>query len=119
MSNQVGLALQRYQRVIAKWPTDKLRPNTQLQDLIRKNVDSKYGANATVAPNEAAELQQANALTALLDDTFKNKYPLRETLKPASQPTYFTDLLEELDRAPEKTFSTRLWERIAGFIRFK
>lgn len=74
--DRLQLALQRYQRVIAKWPTDKLRPNTQLQDLIRKNVDSKYGANATVAPNEAAELQQANALTALLDDTFKNKVRL-------------------------------------------
>lgn len=47
------------------------------------------------------------------------QYPLRETLKPSSQPTYFTDLLEELDRAPEKTLLTRLWERMAGFIRLK
>lgn len=47
------------------------------------------------------------------------QYPLRATLKPKSQPTYFEDLLEELDRAPDKTLTTRLWERLAGFIRFK
>ena len=40
-------------------------------------------------------------------------------MKPKSKPTYFEDLLEELDRAPEKTFTTRLWERISGFIRLK
>lgn len=41
------------------------------------------------------------------------------TLKPQSQPEYFQKLLDELERAPEKTFSTRLWERIVGYIRFK
>lgn len=87
------------------------------------------------------ELKQANTLVALLDDTFKKKvrlvapsrvwrtrlltalcdvqYPLKETLKPLSQPTYFTDLIEELDRAPEKTLLTRVWERMAGYIRLK
>lgn len=59
--------------MIAQWPTDKLRPNTQLQDVLRKNVDAKYGASATTAPDEAAELKQANALTALLDNTFTKK----------------------------------------------
>ncbi|KAL2106972.1 hypothetical protein VUR80DRAFT_5898 [Thermomyces stellatus] len=119
MSKQVGLALQRYQRILSQWPVDKLRPNTQLQDVIKKDVDRKYGPNATVAPNEAAELKQAAALLSLLNDTYKKKYPLRTTLKPKSQPTYFEDLLEELDRAPDKTLMTRLWERISGFVRFR
>lgn len=73
---RVQLAFQRYQRVIAQWPTDKLRPNTQLQEVIRKNVDAKYGPKATVEPNEAAELKQANTLVALLDNTFKKKVRL-------------------------------------------
>lgn len=62
--------------MIAQWPTDKLRPNTQLQEVIRKNVDAKYGPKATAEPNEAAELKQANTLVALLDDTFKKKVRL-------------------------------------------
>ncbi|SPO05527.1 uncharacterized protein DNG_08214 [Cephalotrichum gorgonifer] len=119
MSRPVGAALQRYQRVLSQWPVDKLRPNTQLQDVLQKALDKKYDPKAATAPDEAAELKQANALLTLLNDGYKKKYPLRTILTPKSQPTYFQDLLEELERAPEKTFSTRLWEKISGYIRFK
>lgn len=72
-TTRVQLALQRYQRVISQWPIDKLRPNTQLQDVIKKDVDRKYGPDATVVANEAAELKQSAALLSLLNDSYKKK----------------------------------------------
>ena len=59
--------------MISEWPIDKLRPSNQLQDVIKKDVDRKYGPNATVAPNETAELKQATALLSLLNDGYKKK----------------------------------------------
>lgn len=59
--------------MISQWPVDKLRPKTQLQDFIKKDVDRKYGPEATVVPNEAAELKQSAALLSLLNDSYKKK----------------------------------------------
>lgn len=118
MSRPASVALRRYQRAISLWPHDKLRPSTQLQDVIQKAVDQKFGPKATAA-DEAAELKQANILLTLLNDSYKKKYPIRKLLAPKSQPTYFQDLLEELERAPDKTWGTRLWERLSGFIRLR
>lgn len=66
------LALQRYQRVIAQWPTDKLRPGTQLQDVVKRHTDKTF-VEGKPAADEAAELRQASALLMLLNDGFKKK----------------------------------------------
>ncbi|KAJ8119557.1 hypothetical protein O1611_g10586 [Lasiodiplodia mahajangana] len=40
-------------------------------------------------------------------------------LKPKSNPTYFTDLLKELEEAPNRSFLERLMVRMKGLVRLQ
>lgn len=55
-------------RALAKWPKDVIRPQVQLQDVLRK----RFEANQT-GLSETEQLQQANALYSLLDNRYKKK----------------------------------------------
>ena len=70
---------------MSRWPKDKLRPECQFPDAIRRRVDRRFlpapaadtpGAAQAVAPgpvDEKFELEQANALYSLLE----NRYSLQ------------------------------------------
>lgn len=40
-------------------------------------------------------------------------------LEPKSQPTYFEDLVREIDEAPNRSWLERLGKRLTGMIRFQ
>jgi cytochrome b pre-mRNA-processing protein 6 len=39
-------------------------------------------------------------------------------LEPRSNPTHYTDLVKELEEAPNRTFFGRIAKRLGGMIRF-
>lgn len=65
-----------------------------------------------------AQLRQVNALYSLLDDRYKNQHRLTgKLMTPRSNPTYYTDLLTELEEAPTRGFMGRLRKRLGGMFR--
>ena len=53
-------------------------------------------------------------------DSFGAQYPITGLLmKPASNPTYYTDLMKELEEAPERSWFGRAVNRWKGFLRFQ
>ncbi|PHH74327.1 hypothetical protein CDD80_3166 [Ophiocordyceps camponoti-rufipedis] len=105
-----------YASVFAQWPTQALRPDYQLQDVLRQSVDERF---KNYRPSmEFGELQKARALQLLVEDKFLQK--LRgPMLEPKSQPTYFADLLHEIDEAPKRSWLARLGKRLSGLIRLR
>lgn len=55
-------------RALAKWPKDVIRPQVQLQDVLRKRFE---GSQTGLTQTE--QLKQANALYSLLDNRYKKK----------------------------------------------
>ena len=72
---------------------------------------SKSAAPSQPAPSSPAnpklEQAQVNALFSLLENRYSTKYALSPgVLKPTSAPEHYTRLMEEIERAPKKTW----WE---------
>ncbi|KAK7931025.1 hypothetical protein PG985_001737 [Apiospora marii] len=104
-------------RALNKWPQDAIRPQVQFQDVLRKRFESK---SASGALSDEEELKQANALYSLIDNRYKKKYPITGTLlQPKSNPTYFTDLVRELQEAPTRSWLDRFIIRVKGVVRLK
>ncbi|KAF2000428.1 hypothetical protein P154DRAFT_576106 [Amniculicola lignicola CBS 123094] len=59
----------------------------------------------TLPLNVKLEQRQIVALQMLLDNKYSKQYPLRpEVLKPRSNPEHYDRLMEEIERAPGKTW---------------
>jgi cytochrome b pre-mRNA-processing protein 6 len=57
--------------------------------------------------NPRLEQAQVNALFSLLENRYSTKYALSPAVfKPASAPEHYTKLMDEIERAPKKTW----WE---------
>ncbi|KAI9149990.1 hypothetical protein HJFPF1_09737 [Paramyrothecium foliicola] len=111
-------AIQLYQHVFANWPKQALRPDYQLQDVLRKAVEERYPRFN--AAKEAEELQKARALQMLLGDKLKSRHALKGfLLQPKSQPTYFEDLVTEIEEAPKRSWFQRMGKRLSGLIRLE
>jgi len=112
-----SVAFKHYQRAIARWPKDPLRPEAQFRDVLAKRVTEKFAHGKPV--NEAQELKQVNALYSLLDNRYKRKYEIYGTLlEPQSNPTYYADLITELEEAPKRSWLGRVGKRLGGMVRF-
>jgi len=73
----------------------------------------------TAAVDEKAEMEQVNALYSLLGNRYTQKYPISGSLmKPARNPTHYTDLIKELEEAPDRSWWGRMTNRWKGFLRF-
>lgn len=88
---------------------------------------------------ERGELLKARALQFLVQDRYNDRVraPRYHTpeiameanigqfklkgrlLEPKSQPTYFADLVREIDEAPNRSWLERLGKRLSGMIRFQ
>ncbi|UNI15572.1 hypothetical protein JDV02_002096 [Purpureocillium takamizusanense] len=112
-----SLARRVYSDAFAKWPKQDLRPDYQLQDVLRRAVEERYAGAKT---NEAEELLKARALQFLVQNKFRDRYKLKgPMLEPQSQPTYFEDLVREIEEAPRRTWLERLGKRLSGIIRLQ
>ncbi|WYZ33783.1 hypothetical protein EsH8_I_000059 [Colletotrichum jinshuiense] len=118
MSRSTSQAYKHIRRALALWPKDNLRPETQFNEIIARGIERRYTKPAVV--DELKELKQANALYALADDRFKKQFPLNgEILQPESQPTYFQDLLRELEEAPTRGWLQNMSKKLSGMFRFQ
>ncbi|PNY24608.1 Uncharacterized protein TCAP_05467 [Tolypocladium capitatum] len=111
-----------YGDVFAKWPKQELRPDYQFQDVLRRVVDERYAR--PTPPPEAEELLKARALQFLVQNKFRDRvhwqYKLKgPMLEPTSQPTYFEDLVREIEEAPKRTWLGRIGKRLSGMIRLQ
>ncbi|KAF4996509.1 hypothetical protein FDECE_12425 [Fusarium decemcellulare] len=105
-----------YTDVFARWPKQALRPDHQLQDVLGKAVAERY---QNYKPSmEPEELLKARALQFLAQDRYNDRLKGR-LLEPKSQPTYFQDLVREIDEAPNRSWLERLGKRLSGMIRFQ
>ncbi|EFX03629.1 hypothetical protein CMQ_557 [Grosmannia clavigera kw1407] len=144
MSGSLKSALQKqYKAAIGRWPKDDLRPDVQLPDILSKHladrlagrslarpilrpsgslVDGKdaaaLSAVAPAPPSDLQQLRQINALFSLLDDRYKKANRITGTLMtPRSNPTYYTDLVTELQEAPKRSLLGRISKRLGGMFR--
>ncbi|KAK4035355.1 hypothetical protein C8A01DRAFT_38200 [Parachaetomium inaequale] len=115
-----GAAANHFRGALTRWPKDALRPECQLQDVLAKRLAKGTLAPATRgATQEQADLKQANALYSLLEDRYKNKYRAADKMfEPQSNPTYYKDLVKELEEAPHRSFLGRMAKRLSGIVRF-
>ena len=130
------VAAKHFQGALQRWPKDPLRPECQLQDVLAKRLAKGSLAPATKgATQEQADLKQANALYSLLEDRYKTKVGGLSSgswendadsrqyradariFAPKSNPTYYNDVVKELEEAPNRTFMGRMAKRISGMIR--
>ncbi|KAF5723008.1 hypothetical protein FMUND_2365 [Fusarium mundagurra] len=107
-----------YSDVFARWPKQALRPDHQLQDVLGKAMTERF---QNYKPSmEREELLKARALQFLLQDRYNDRFKLKgRLLEPKSQPTYFADLVREIDEAPNRSWLERLGKRLTGMIRFQ
>ncbi|KAH6638696.1 hypothetical protein BKA67DRAFT_589193 [Truncatella angustata] len=117
MSKQAASAQFHLLKALNRWPKDNLRPTVQLQEVLKK----RFEGNAS-SLSEDEKLRQANALYSLLDNRYKKKYPIigeHSLLKPKSNPTYFSDLVREMEDAPSRSWVDRQLLWLKGLIRLK
>jgi hypothetical protein len=86
------------------------------------NIKSNEAMVSAAEPrkwDEETELAQANALYSLLEDRYVKEFPLPEALRaPASNPTYYDDLVTEMQEAPTRSWLGGVMKRIKGSLRF-
>ncbi|PSN62891.1 hypothetical protein BS50DRAFT_603497 [Corynespora cassiicola Philippines] len=121
MSNTIA---KQYARLLALWPKDPLRPNLPFTRAIEFRA-APYGVKP-IAPTEegkpaskpdsasspalskldpALEKANINALFSLLENRYSKKYPItQDVLKPKSNPEHYDRLMEEIARAPTKSW---------------
>lgn len=81
------------------------------------------GNEAQVQPidlkwDEPKEMRQVNALYSLLDNRFAKESPMPSSLRnPTSSPTHYDDVLIESERAPNRSFMTKITNKLKGMIR--
>ncbi|KAH9879807.1 hypothetical protein J1614_001831 [Plenodomus biglobosus] len=131
MANTIA---KQYTRLLTLWPKDALRPNLPFTRAIEHHGSpfgvkplpsststsnsnststSKSTSNpptpatptTTTPPAPSHEQPQINALFSLLENRYSKKYPISQrVLKPASAPLHYTRLMEEIERAPRKSW---------------
>ena len=88
---------------------------------------------------EAEEMFRARSLQMLPENRFMDKVRFRDMdrvgaaanhcakqyklsgriLEPKSQPTYFADLVREIEEAPKRTWFERLGKKLSGMVRLQ
>ncbi|KAL8933236.1 MAG: hypothetical protein Q9216_006459 [Gyalolechia sp. 2 TL-2023] len=127
-----------WQRALAQWPVDLLRPQISFQEIMRRRLDKQFGPSDTkgvsydpakeskdtlatpLKPiNENAELEQVNVLYSFLENRYQKKYPLSNRLmKPLSDPEHYEKLVKELEAAPKRSWLGRLLNQWKGKVRW-
>ncbi|CAO3702173.1 hypothetical protein G6F56_008820 [Rhizopus delemar] len=109
-SKEIQPLYRSFLKVVEKWPVDKVRPNRDLKQIITTRVEESFRNENTVDIAQAEK--QLFALEKMLNNEFKNKYPLSEKiLVPASNPNYYSKLVSALgvNKEGNKGFLSRLF----------
>ncbi|CAD6455268.1 340cb978-78a1-406e-a15b-6d92b08687df [Sclerotinia trifoliorum] len=101
---------------LSRWPKTHSDP--------KPNFKTPFVDDRTISAagkfDEKRELGQCNALYSLLEDRYRGKYPLTsKTLKPTSNPTYYEDLVRELEEAPKRSWFQQQVNKWKGALRFQ
>lgn len=126
-----------YNRLLTLWPSDPLRPTLPLTNALQRR-GTLYGVTPLPQPDNLpskklpettspapqlsadAELANINALYSLLENRYSKTYKLSPgVLKPASNPEYYERLMEEIARAPTKTWWQAKMDNWKGMIRWQ
>ena len=100
-------------RLLARWPQDVLRPENNFPNVIRQRIQ-----DPPIPFRD--EDKEINAAYLLLDNTFTKQYPLPKSLvEPASNPTHYTQLKQELEEVPNRTWLGNWMKRLKHMVRFK
>ncbi len=86
MLNYWQTALKHYQRALAQWPKDALRPDVSFIKAMQTRMEQRFGPQiktgevpispsspSAPGPDEALELEQANALYSFLENRYAKK----------------------------------------------
>ncbi|KAI8061016.1 hypothetical protein BC940DRAFT_310928 [Gongronella butleri] len=97
---QVHSLYRAYIRLVRDWPADKVRPNRDMKQVLAARVEETF--RKPLQDGEPIDIQKAerqlDALERLLDNEFKQKYPLSDKiLSPAGNPNYYSSLLSSLN----------------------
>ncbi|KAJ9638078.1 hypothetical protein H2204_004389 [Knufia peltigerae] len=135
MAANQSVVLKHWARIIKLWPVDKVRPeHVAFQKVMQNRVNKIASPNAAaenvkadgalVTPvdpprsNAQNEMRQVNALYSLLEDRYAKEFPTPNKVRhPASQPTYYEDLIKEMGEAPTRTWLASTWNRLRGMLR--
>ncbi|RMD39517.1 hypothetical protein DV735_g5604, partial [Chaetothyriales sp. CBS 134920] len=120
MASTTSPALKQWTSIIKRWPVDKVRPqNVAFQTIMQNRIDHLVKP-ASKSDGADRELRQAKILNTLLENKYATAFPLSSALRhPASNPTYYDDLLRELEEAPTRSYFSKVMNRIRGVLRFK
>ncbi|CAO3682310.1 hypothetical protein CU097_006467 [Rhizopus azygosporus] len=98
-----------YLRIVREWPEDKVRPNRGMKQVLAKKVEEQFRSSSNIDYDKS--VQEMKALDYLLDNRFKEKYPISDKiLMPAGNPNYYKKLLSSLEANREDNKS--LWQRL-------
>lgn len=135
------LAHKHWLRILHRWPVDLVRPKTvSFQEVMRQRLDNLSNPSTSASPpttanikaneplvsvpepkkwDEKKEMEQVDVLYSFLEDQYSKAYPLPPALRnPASSPTYYDDLMRELEEAPGRSWFGSLVKKWKGFLRF-
>ncbi|EGS19496.1 uncharacterized protein CTHT_0049640 [Thermochaetoides thermophila DSM 1495] len=108
MSAARTLPVKHFQSLLTRWPVDSLRPDCQLQNVLAKRLGT--GKLAPTVPKTFKSQENADLVQ------FR---PRPDLLEPKSNPTYYKDVLKEIEEAPHRTWWQRIAKRITGMIRLQ
>lgn len=114
-----------YLAALQRWPKDPLRPECQLQGVLSKRLaeSSKYPGKNQDGGHPA---RQVNALVSLLTNRYMAKYAVAGEdsrsggmMTPRSNPTYYGDLMRDLEEVPTRTWAQRAGLKMKGMFRWQ
>ncbi|KAJ5905260.1 uncharacterized protein N7473_002176 [Penicillium subrubescens] len=118
----------RLSHILQHWPSDAVRPasvsvQTYLQNQLGQNQPtntSSQSPSTTSKSTPKISESSVNALSALLENRFANRYPLSEKIRyPASDPEHYDNLIREFAEAPNRDWFGRLRKRLGGLLRLQ
>jgi hypothetical protein len=102
-----------YTRLLAQWPKDVLRPETNFSRVLEKRIKSP----PIPFRNEEIEIKAASLL---LQNNIRERTDLPESiLRPYSNPYHYDNLKRELDEMPNRTWLQNFVKRLQNMVRFQ
>ncbi|KAI9270111.1 NADH ubiquinone oxidoreductase subunit NDUFA12-domain-containing protein [Helicostylum pulchrum] len=92
-----------YLRIVKEWPEDKIRLNRGMKQILSKRVEETFRTGQEKDTLDLSKQhRELEALEFLLDNKFKDKYPISDKiLTPAGNPNYYSKLIASLEASKD------------------